>query len=160
MILHSSSMTHHLYMWCAAPVHASCFMVKKLLDFFIYSDALNKSSQKTNSSCIFKILNSLILSVFASLWTNVWSVKKQVWLLFVRRVWCKQGGGGAPNDCFPYNICSELRRSKYCLEFSITWERLNVFGWTSHAFMDSFRSLAHKFPRVFWSLLFHISLVK
>ena len=47
-----------------------------------------------------------------------------------------------------------VRRSKYCLEFSITWGWLVISRWPFHWFMYNFPSLPYKFPKIFWSLIF------
>ena len=49
-----------------------------------------------------------------------------------------------------------VRRSKYYLEFSITWGRL-IFKMTV-PLTHNFRSLSYKFPTIFWSLIIRISL--
>ena len=48
-----------------------------------------------------------------------------------------------------------VRRSNNCPEFSIAWGRLKFSRWP---FMYNFRSLSNKFPTIFWSLIFPISL--
>ena len=45
-----------------------------------------------------------------------------------------------------------VRRSKYCLEFSITWGRLRISRWPFHSWT------IFEFPTIFWRLIFHISL--
>ena len=50
-----------------------------------------------------------------------------------------------------------VRRSKYCLEFSVAWGRLEFLD-NDVPFMYNFRSLSNKFTTIFWSLIFHISL--
>ena len=49
-----------------------------------------------------------------------------------------------------------VRRSKYYLEFSITWGRL-IFKMTV-PLTHNFRSLSYKFLTIFWSLIIRISL--
>ena len=49
-----------------------------------------------------------------------------------------------------------VRRSKYCLEFSIAWDT-NVISQMTIPSMYNFRNLSIKFPTIFWSLIFHIS---
>ena len=49
---------------------------------------------------------------------------------------------GAPNDCF---LQISVRKSKYCLEFSITWGRIKISR--DHVpFMSNFGTLSNKFP--------------
>ena len=65
-----------------------------------------------------------------------------------------------------YSHCSHLtrgtqrllsvRRSKYCLEFSIAWGRLKIS--VTVPFVYNFRGLSNKFTTIFWSLLFQILL--
>ena len=50
-----------------------------------------------------------------------------------------------------------FRRSKYCLEFSITWGRLKIYRWPFHS-CTIFE--AYKFPTIFWSLIFTFYLSK
>ena len=50
-----------------------------------------------------------------------------------------------------------IRRSKYCLEFCITWERLKISRW-SFLSCKTFWRLSRKFPTIFWSLIFPILL--
>ena len=47
-----------------------------------------------------------------------------------------------------------VRRSKYCLTFSITWGWLVISRWPFHWFMYNFPSLPYKFPKIFWSFIF------
>ena len=49
-----------------------------------------------------------------------------------------------------------VRRSKYCLEFSIAWGRLKIS--VSVPFVFNFRSLSNKFTTIFWRLIFQILL--
>ena len=61
---------------------------------------------------------------------------------------------GAPNDGFLWNICSEkqnLPRIFYSLRKAKNF-------WMTVPFMYNFRTLSNKFPMIFWSLIFPISL--
>ena len=66
-------------------------------------------------------------------------------------------GQGHPTTVF----CKiSVRRNKFCLEFSFTWLDF-LDDHSRFFFMYNFRSssnLANKFPTIFWSLIFHISL--
>ena len=61
----------------------------------------------------------------------------------------------------PTTVFSKIsvRRSKYCLEFSITWGRLFLHDRSIHG-LCSFWSSSNKFPKIFWSLIFHIVLLR
>ena len=74
----------------------------------------------------------------------------EVFMLFLLRTcWCLSQGH--PTTVF----CKiSVRTSKYCLEFYLRTDK--NFKMTV-PFMNNFRSLCNKFPRIFWSLIFHIS---
>ena len=50
-----------------------------------------------------------------------------------------------------------VQSSKYSLEFSITWGRLFLDDSPIHG-LCNFRNSSNKFPKIFWSLRFHIAL--
>ena len=65
-----------------------------------------------------------------------------------------RGGLGAPNDCIMWNMCSKkqiLPGIFYHLRKALTF-LMTV------PFMCNFRSSSDKFHKIFWSLIFHISL--
>ena len=51
-----------------------------------------------------------------------------------------------------------VRRSKYCLEFSITWGQLKISRWPFHSCTNVEAHLINCLSKIFWSLIFHISL--
>ena len=74
----------------------------------------------------------------------------EVFMLFLLRTcWCLSQGH--PTTVF----CKiSVRTSKYCLEFYLRTDKNFKMA---VPLMNNFRSLCNKFPRIFWSLIFHIS---
>ena len=65
-----------------------------------------------------------------------------------------RGGLGAPNDCIMWNMCSK----KQILPGIFYHLRKALNFLMTVPFMYNFRSSSDNFPKIFWSLIFHITL--
>ena len=94
-----------------------------------------------------------IASIITATTPNIFPVK--IWSFALTRYEiCNQ------KDAQPRTVFCKIsvRKSKYCLEFSITWERLKISSDRAFHLWTIFEVYLINFLTIFWSLIFHISL--
>ena len=102
------------------------------------------------SAKLIRILN-LAYCMYVLVWLIIWPWRSKTWAAWSKKARISQGH---PTTVF-CKIC--VRRSKYYLEFSITWGKPKSSWWPFHLCRIFEAYLITEIPFEFLSLIFHIS---
>ena len=116
------------------------------------SDKMGENA-RNNAKCLSEAYQNAKFGILCDLvWLFIWPWRSKTWAAWSKKARISQGH---PTTVF-CKIC--VRRSKYYLEFSITWGRLKSSRWPFHLCRIFKAYLITEIPFEFWSLTFQISL--
>ena len=115
------------------------------------SDKMGENA-RSNAKCLSEAYQNAKFGTLCLVWLIIWLWRSKTWAAWSKKPRISQGH---PTTVF-CKIC--VRRSKYYLEFSITWGRLKSSRWPYHLCRIFEAYLITEIPFEFLSLTSHISL--